>query len=69
MLTLIKPCCMCTAIELREEVENTAARLRYIGEAHQTVKDDIALTKRATEKTTSDVSTAERLKLQQASYV
>lgn len=46
-------------------MENTAARLHYITEAHQTVKDDIALTKRATEKTTSDVSRAEVDKLKQ----
>lgn len=57
------------AFELRDEVENTVARLRYISEAHQTVKDDIALTKRATEKTTTDVSRAEREKLKQASYI
>ena len=56
-----------TANELRGEVENAVARLRYITEAHQTVKDDIALTKRATEKTTSDVSRAEREKLKQVS--
>lgn len=55
--------------QLREEVENVAARLRYITEAHQTVKDDIALTKRATEKTTTDVSKAEREKLKQDLYL
>lgn len=43
------------------------ARLRYITEAHQTVKDDISLTKRATEKTTTDVSRAEGEKLKQVS--
>lgn len=56
-----------TANELRGEVENAVARLRYITEAHQTVKDDIALTKRATEKTTTDVNRAEREKLKQVS--
>ena len=41
------------------------ARLRFISEAHQTVKDDIALTCRATEKTTTDVAKAEEDKLNQ----
>lgn len=53
------------AIELREEVENAAARLHYITAAHDTVQNDIALTKRATEKTTTDLSRAAREKLEQ----
>ena len=57
------------ALELREEVENTAGRLHYINEAHQTVKDDISLTKRATEKTHADLSRAEKGKLDQANSV
>ena len=55
----------CLAVELREEVENTAARLHYITAAHDAIKNDIALTKRATEKTTVDLSNAAREKLQQ----
>ena len=54
-----------TAIQLRQEVENSTARLHYISEAHQTVKDDIAITKRAAEKTTTDVTKAGDDKLKQ----
>ena len=46
-------------------MENAAARLHYITGAFETVKNDIALTKRATEKTTADLTRAEREKLQQ----
>lgn len=46
-------------------MENSAARLRYLDEAKNTVKNDIALTKRATEKTTTDVSKAQQDKLKQ----
>ena len=42
-----------------------SARLRFISEAHQTVRDDIALTRRATEKTSTDVTKAEEDKLNQ----
>lgn len=48
-------------------MENAAARLHYITAAHDTVKNDIALTKRATEKTTTDLSRAASEKLKQAS--
>ena len=54
-----------SAVQLRHEVEGVTARLRFISEAHQTVKDDIALTRRATEKTTTDVARAEEDKLNQ----
>ena len=57
------------ALQLRHEVESTTARLRYLDEAHSTIKDDIALTKRVTEKATSDVSKAQRDKLQQVSLL
>ena len=53
------------ATQLRQEVENVMARLRYLGEAHQAVRNDIALTRRATEKTTSDVSKAQEEKMEQ----
>ncbi len=41
--------------------------MRYLDEAHSTIKDDIALTKRVTEKATLDVTKAQRDKLQQVS--
>ena len=50
---------------MRHEVENVTARMRYLSEAHETVQGDIALTKRATEKTATDVSKAQEEKLQQ----
>ena len=53
------------AVQLRQEVEGVTARLRFISEAQQTVRDDIALTRRATEKTVTDVTKAEEDKLQQ----
>lgn len=59
----ISPCS--PAIQLRQEVEGVTAHLRFISEAHQTVKDDIALTRRATEKTTTDVTKAQEDKLNQ----
>lgn len=55
------------ALELRHDVETTTARLRYLDEAHSTIKKDVAVTKRATEKATSDVSKAQKDKLQQVS--
>ena len=39
---------------MRREVENVTARMRYLSEAHEPVQGDIALTKRATEKTATD---------------
>ena len=53
------------ALELRQEVEGVTARVRFLSDAHQTVRDDIALTRRATEKTTTDVAKAEEDKLNQ----
>ena len=50
---------------MRHEVENVTARMRYLTEAHETVQGDIALTKRATEKTATEVSKAQEEKLQQ----
>ena len=47
------------------EVEGETARLRYLSEAHQTVRGVIALTKRTTEKATIDVSKAQDEKLHQ----
>ena len=51
--------------QLRQDVEGVTAKLRYLSEAHHTVRDDIALTKRASEKATSDVSKAQDEKLEQ----
>ncbi|CAI8056769.1 Coiled-coil domain-containing protein 40 [Geodia barretti] len=56
-------------VELRQEVEEVTGRLRFLTEAHQTVQGDIALTRRATEKTTSDVAKAEEDKLNQDLYL
>ena len=53
------------ALDLRSDVESVTARLRYLGEAHQTVKGDIALTKRATKKASVDVTKAQEEKLKQ----
>ena len=55
-------------MELRHDVEHTTARMRYLNEGHATIKKDIALTKRATEKATSDVSQAQKDKLKQVCY-
>lgn len=41
------------------------ARLRYLSEAHDTMRKDIALTRRAAEKTTSDIGHAQTSKLKQ----
>ena len=43
------------------------SRLKFLSEAHQTVRDDIALTRRATEKTSADMTRAEEDKLNQVS--
>ncbi len=56
-----------TGTQLRQEVEGVTARLRYLSEAHGTVRNDIALTKRASEKATTDVSRAQDEKLKQVS--
>ena len=47
------------------DVDSASARLRYLSEAEQTVKQDIALTKRATEKAVADITQAEADKLKQ----
>lgn len=57
-------CCV-VALQLRHDVENVTARLNYMSEAKDTVKDDIALTKRATEKTAVDVNRAQEEKQKQ----
>ena len=54
------------ATQLRHDVENVTARLRYMSDAKGTVKDDIALTKRATEKTAADVAHVQEEKQKQA---
>ena len=50
---------------MHHEVGGETARLCYLSEAHQIVHGDIALTKRTTEKTTTDVSKAQDEKLHQ----
>ena len=57
-------CCV-AALQLRSDVENVTARLHYMSEAKDMVKDDIALTKRATEKTAVDVTRAQEEKQKQ----
>lgn len=54
-----------SAVQLRHDVESVTARLHYMSEAKNTVKDDIALTKRATEKTATDVGRAQEEKQKQ----
>lgn len=54
-----------SAIQLRHDVESMTARLHYMSEAKSTVKDDIALTKRASEKTAADVVRAQEEKQKQ----
>ena len=58
-----------SVVQLRQEVEEVTGRLRFLTGAHQTVQDDIALTRRATEKTTADVTKAEEDKLNQDLYL
>lgn len=57
--------CPLIALQLRHDVENVTARLHYMTEAKDNVKDDIALTKRATEKTAADVTRAQEDKQKQ----
>ena len=47
------------------DVDSATARLRYLSEAQEAVKQDIALTKRATEKAVADITQAEADKLKQ----
>ena len=54
-----------SATQLRRDVENVTARLRYMSDAKGTVKDDISLTKRVTEKTAADVAHAQEEKQKQ----
>lgn len=62
-------CFFSSAVQLRQEVEEVSGCLRFLTEAHQTVQADIALTRRATEKTTVDVAKAEEDKLNQDLYL
>ncbi|KAL5473502.1 hypothetical protein EMCRGX_G027992 [Ephydatia muelleri] len=57
------------AYKLRDEMEHTGAKLHYLDEAYQTVQNDIALTKRAVEKTDVNVQKAQYEKLQQDLYL
>ena len=53
---------------MRTDVETAVARLQYLSNAQHTMQQDIALTKRATEKTAIDVSKAQESKLEQVRY-
>ena len=46
-------------------MESTGAKLHYLDDAYLVVKSDIAVTKRAAEKTVADVQKAQNEKLQQ----
>lgn len=46
-------------------MESSGARLRYMTEAYGTIKQDIALTVRATEKAFVDMNQVQKDKLQQ----
>lgn len=50
-------------------MEHTGAKLHYLDEAYQAVQSDIAVTKRAAEKTVADVLKAQNEKLQQVNSV
>jgi len=43
------------ATDLRKDVESLGAKLKYLTDAHKTLKTDIAVTKRAAEKTDVDM--------------
>lgn len=47
------------AVQLRQDTEKLASKLQYLKEAHRTLKTDIAISKRAAEKGTSDISIAQ----------
>lgn len=53
------------AIELRKNVELQGAKLKYLSDAHKTLKTDIAVTKRAAEKTDVDMIEAQTEKRDQ----
>lgn len=50
-------------------MENSAVRLKYINEAFDTIKKDIALTVRATEKAMVDITKVQKDKLEQVHTV
>jgi chromosome segregation ATPase len=54
---------------LRNEMETSALRVKYLSEAHSTVQQDIALTMRATEKTSTDIFKSQDNKLKQDLYI
>ena len=54
-----------SATELRKNVESQGAKLRYLSDAHKTLKTDIAVTKRAAEKTDVDMIGAQTEKKEQ----
>ena len=54
-----------TATDLRKDVESLGAKLKYLTDAHKTLKTDIAVTKRAAEKTDVDMIDAQAEKREQ----
>ena len=52
-------------MELRKGVELQGAKLKYLSDAHETLKTDIAVTKRAAEKTDVDMTDAQIEKKEQ----
>jgi len=62
-------CFLCTitiiATDLRKDVESLGAKLKYLTDAHKTLKTDIAVTKRAAEKTDVDMVEAQVEKKEQ----
>ena len=50
---------------MRKNVESQGAKLKYLSDAHQTLKTDIAVTKRAADKTDVDMMAAQTEKREQ----
>ena len=53
------------ATDLRKDVESLGAKLKYLTDAHKTLKTDIAVTKRAAEKTDVDMTETQAEKKEQ----
>lgn len=56
------------ATELRKNVESHSAKLKYLSDARETLKTDIAVTKRAAEKADVDMIEAQIEKRDQVKY-
>ncbi|XP_065888442.1 coiled-coil domain-containing protein 40-like [Dysidea avara] len=57
------------ATDLRKDVESLGAKLKYLTDAHKTLKTDIAVTKRAAEKTDVDMTETQAEKKEQDMYL